>query len=93
MNATLITTIATAAKAARSAAVAVAATPVAIQSCPTCLSYGGDPLPGDPPVDTLQTCPTCGVASVEWTLAVEIDATIDRLSAFDHLLNVVLDED
>lgn len=63
-----------------------------VETCPTCLSYGGEPLPGDPPADELATCPTCGVASVEWTLATQIDETVDHLGGFDHLLRV-LDEE
>ncbi|HYO85248.1 MAG TPA: hypothetical protein VES01_02135 [Dermatophilaceae bacterium] len=54
-------------------------------SCPTCLTYGGPSLPGDPPEHDLATCPTCEVASVEWTLVTEIDAVLRELNGLDAL--------
>jgi hypothetical protein len=53
--------------------------------CQTCLTYGGPSLQGDPPENDLATCPTCGVASVEWTLVTQIDALLRTLNGLDAL--------
>lgn len=50
-----------------------------VDCCPTCLAYDGELLPGDPDPSELETCPTCGVASVEWTLVMQIGDAITSL--------------
>lgn len=65
-----------------------------IGTCPTCLGWD-DPeaahsertaTPGRP------VCPTCGLCSVEWDLAVAMDAEIDRMTKLDRVDRAVRDE-
>lgn len=58
-------------------------------TCPTCLvledGSGGDPFLDQASRVTPQACPTCGVASVEWGLAVLIDRTLVEWSGLERL--------
>ncbi|WP_116112111.1 hypothetical protein [Austwickia chelonae] len=58
-------------------------------TCPTCLAAATtavDALPGSTyPGVTLQTCPTCGEASIEYGLTMAIDTIVNQLNGLERL--------
>lgn len=57
--------------------------------CSTCLVDGEDPTIGDAELATLPACPACGVRSVEYELAAQIDALVTQFVGQDALEKAV----
>ncbi|QQS02348.1 MAG: hypothetical protein IPK37_08595 [Austwickia sp.] len=58
-----------------------------IGTCPTCLGWDDPEATSNErtPEPGRAVCPTCGLCSVEWDLAVAIQAELDRITRLDRL--------
>lgn len=65
-----------------------------IGTCPTCLGWDDPVAAANERAATRGRvgCPTCGLCSVEWDLAVAIDAQLVRMAGLDALDSAVRQE-
>jgi hypothetical protein len=62
-----------------------------LDTCPTCQGWNGTDIQAADLTFSSSTCPTCGQASLEWDMLLEIDAILTDLNAFGALDQAVRD--